>query len=46
MELIGLGYTGWFAYRYLLFKSNRKELVSEIEELKSKITGSTDDITN
>ncbi|CAK9219819.1 unnamed protein product [Sphagnum troendelagicum] len=46
MELIGLGYTGWFAYRYLLFKSNRKELVSEIEELKSKITGSTDDITD
>jgi len=27
-------------------QSNRKELVSEIEELKSKITGSTDDITN
>jgi hypothetical protein len=20
MELIGLGYTGWFVYRYLLFK--------------------------
>eukprot|EP00245_Coleochaete_scutata_P007537 TRINITY_DN22987_c0_g1_i1.p2 TRINITY_DN22987_c0_g1~~TRINITY_DN22987_c0_g1_i1.p2 ORF type:complete len:170 (+),score=34.52 TRINITY_DN22987_c0_g1_i1:176-685(+) len=39
MELVGLGYTGWFVYRYLLFKSSRKELVSDIEELKSKITG-------
>jgi hypothetical protein len=39
MELIGLGYTGWFVYRYLLFKSSRKELVQDIEELKGKITG-------
>lgn len=41
MELIGLGYTGWFVYRYLLFKSSRKELASDVEELKKKITGST-----
>ncbi|OWM75581.1 protein CURVATURE THYLAKOID 1A, chloroplastic-like [Punica granatum] len=40
MELVGLGFTGWFIYRYLLFKSTRKELASEIEALKSKITGS------
>ncbi|KAL4203596.1 hypothetical protein AMTRI_Chr01g104740 [Amborella trichopoda] len=40
MELVGLGYAGWFIYRYLLFKSSRKELVSDIEELKQKITGS------
>ncbi|KAF8089867.1 hypothetical protein N665_0495s0015 [Sinapis alba] len=26
MELVGLGYTGWFVYRYLLFKSSRKEV--------------------
>lgn len=39
MELIGLGYTGWFVYRYLLFKSSRKELVEDIETLKGKITG-------
>lgn len=43
MELVGLGYTGWFVYRYLLFKSSRKELVSDIEELKSKITGAGKD---
>jgi len=39
LELVGLGYTGWFVYRYLLFKSSRKELVQDIEELKGKITG-------
>lgn len=45
LELVGLGYTGWFVYRYLLFKSSRKELVSDIEELKGKITGATGNIT-
>ncbi|GLT79726.1 hypothetical protein SLA2020_512030 [Shorea laevis] len=39
MELIGLGYTGWFVYRYLLFKSSRKELSTDIEALKKKIAG-------
>ncbi|KAJ8748585.1 hypothetical protein K2173_003487 [Erythroxylum novogranatense] len=39
MELVGLGYTGWFVYRYLLFKSSRKELASDIEALKKKIAG-------
>jgi hypothetical protein len=27
MELVGLGYTAWFVYRYLLFKDSREELV-------------------
>ncbi|KAI7982034.1 hypothetical protein LOK49_Contig1G00014 [Camellia lanceoleosa] len=40
MELVGLGYTGRFVYRYLLFKSSRKELADEIEALKKKIAGS------
>lgn len=40
MELIGLGYTGWFVYRYLLFKSGRKELAEDIEQLKKKVAGS------
>ncbi|KAJ6686482.1 MEMBRANE PHOSPHOPROTEIN 14 KDA CHLOROPLAST putative-RELATED [Salix purpurea] len=39
MELVGLGYTGWFVYRYLLFKSSRKELATDIEALKKKIAG-------
>lgn len=33
-ELIGLGYSSWFTYRYLLFKSNRQELIKEVEDLK------------
>ncbi|PHT36015.1 hypothetical protein CQW23_23715 [Capsicum baccatum] len=40
LELVGLGYTGWFVYRYLLFKSSRKELAEDIEELKKKVAGS------
>jgi hypothetical protein len=44
MELIGLGYTGWFVYRYLLFKSSRKELIEDIEELKGKITGAANEV--
>eukprot|EP00242_Pyramimonas_sp_CCMP2087_P014076 CAMPEP_0198213484 /NCGR_PEP_ID=MMETSP1445-20131203/28894_1 /TAXON_ID=36898 /ORGANISM="Pyramimonas sp., Strain CCMP2087" /LENGTH=163 /DNA_ID=CAMNT_0043888135 /DNA_START=115 /DNA_END=606 /DNA_ORIENTATION=+ len=39
MELVGLGYSTWFVYRYLLFKSSRKDLVADVEELKAKITG-------
>ena len=38
-ELIGLGYTGWFVYRYLWKESNRQELKSEINALKSQIIG-------
>ncbi|KAG6547744.1 hypothetical protein Mapa_010557 [Marchantia paleacea] len=45
MELIGLGYTGWFVCQYLLFKSSRKELVEDIEELKGKITTTTNSMT-
>ncbi|KAI3693982.1 hypothetical protein L1987_76939 [Smallanthus sonchifolius] len=39
LELVGLGYTGWFIYRYLLFKSSRKELATDIESIKKKIAG-------
>ncbi|KAJ1414680.1 Cyanobacterial aminoacyl-tRNA synthetase, CAAD domain [Sesbania bispinosa] len=39
MELVGLGYTGWFIYRYILFKSSRKELATDIESLKKKVAG-------
>ena len=38
-ELVGLGYTGWFVYRYLLTKSNRQELVQEFEALKTQVVG-------
>lgn len=38
-ELVGLGYTGWFVYRYLLTKSSRQELVREFESLKTQVVG-------
>lgn len=38
-ELVGLVYSAWFVYRYLLFKSSREELVRDIDDLKDKITG-------
>ncbi|KAI3798756.1 hypothetical protein L1987_34035 [Smallanthus sonchifolius] len=40
MEVVGLGYTIWFSMRYLLFKRNRDELASKIEEIKQQVLGS------
>ncbi|KAL2651762.1 hypothetical protein R1flu_019890 [Riccia fluitans] len=45
LELVGVGYTGWFIYRYLLFKSSRKELIEDLEELKGKVIGATNSVT-
>ncbi|CAI5535135.1 unnamed protein product [Closterium sp. Naga37s-1] len=41
LELVGTVYSGWFIYRYLLFKSSRKELSLLIDDLKAKITDKT-----
>ncbi|WP_319422879.1 CAAD domain-containing protein [Pleurocapsa sp. FMAR1] len=38
-ELVGLSYSGWFVYRYLLTKSSRQELVQEFESLKTQVVG-------
>ncbi|MEG4007859.1 CAAD domain-containing protein [Microcoleus sp. Pol11C1] len=38
-ELIGMGYTGWFVYRYLLKASDRQELLTEIDSLKEQVVG-------
>ncbi|KAF7829293.1 Protein CURVATURE THYLAKOID 1D, chloroplastic [Senna tora] len=43
LEVVGLSYTLWFTYRYLLFKKNRDELGAKFEELKEQILGSEDD---
>ncbi|XP_062100215.1 protein CURVATURE THYLAKOID 1D, chloroplastic-like [Humulus lupulus] len=40
LEIVGLGYTVWFASRYLIFKKRREELVAKIEELKEEVLGS------
>nr|XP_043634031.1 protein CURVATURE THYLAKOID 1D, chloroplastic [Erigeron canadensis] len=39
LEVVGLGYTIWFSTRYLLFKRNRDELVSKVEEIKQQVLG-------
>ncbi|CAL0302199.1 unnamed protein product [Lupinus luteus] len=41
LEVVGIGYTGWFAYRNIVFKSNREALVQKIKETYSEITGSS-----
>ncbi|CAJ1931324.1 unnamed protein product [Sphenostylis stenocarpa] len=42
LEVIGLAYAVWFTSRFLLFKQNRDELSSKIDELKEQIFGSDD----
>ncbi|MGF1480648.1 MAG: CAAD domain-containing protein [Cyanophyceae cyanobacterium] len=38
-ELVGLGYSAWFTYRYLLRASTRQELVAEFDALKTQVVG-------
>lgn len=38
-ELVGIGYTAWFVYRYLLKVENRQELASQFESLKGQVVG-------
>ncbi|MDY7016278.1 MAG: CAAD domain-containing protein, partial [Cyanobacteriota bacterium] len=40
LELVGLGYTGWFVYRYLLKAADRQELIAEFNKLKMQVLGS------
>ncbi|MBW4489415.1 MAG: CAAD domain-containing protein [Trichocoleus desertorum ATA4-8-CV12] len=39
-ELVGIGYSAWFVYRYLLKSENRQELSQEIDALKQQVVGS------
>ncbi|KAE9593594.1 hypothetical protein Lal_00036279 [Lupinus albus] len=41
LEVVGIGYTGWFAYKNIVFKSNREALVQKIKEAYSEIIGSS-----
>lgn len=38
-ELVGIGYTGWFVWRYLLKVETRQELSEEFTSLKGQIVG-------
>ncbi|CAI5492900.1 unnamed protein product [Closterium sp. Naga37s-1] len=37
LKLVGTVYTGWFAYRYLIFEASRKELSEKVADLVSQI---------
>ena len=39
LELIGLGYLGWFAFRYLLSDSSRTELRAEFNSITEQLFG-------
>ena len=41
-ELVGVIYSGWFVYRYLLNASTRQELSQEFKNLKGQVLGSKD----
>ncbi|XP_008797634.1 protein CURVATURE THYLAKOID 1B, chloroplastic [Phoenix dactylifera] len=41
LELVGIGYTGWFAYRNLVFKPDREALIEKIKSTYSDIIGSS-----
>ena len=38
-ELIGIGYSGWFVFRFILKEANRQELGENITSLKDQILG-------
>jgi hypothetical protein len=42
-ELIGFGFSGWFAYRYLLFATRRQEFSQSLDVLKKDILGQKGD---
>jgi hypothetical protein len=38
-ELVGLGYSAWFVYRFLLKDANRQELTENFTSLKDQVLG-------
>ncbi len=43
-ETIGIGYAGWFIYRYLLKVSTRKELANDFSSMKEQVLGGKDQL--
>ncbi|XP_078155463.1 photosystem I P subunit [Carex rostrata] len=39
MEIVGIGYTGWFAYKNLIFKPDRQAFVAKLKGLYNEILG-------
>ncbi len=42
-ELVGMGYSIWFVYRYMLRASTRQELWQEINSIKTQYLGAKDE---
>lgn len=38
-ELVGIGYSAWFVYRYLRLASTRQELSQKVQDLKQEVVG-------
>ncbi|MFS7931988.1 putative cyanobacterial aminoacyl-tRNA synthetase, CAAD domain, protein CURVATURE THYLAKOID 1 [Helianthus anomalus] len=41
LELVGIGYTGWFVYKNLIYKPDREALVETIKGTYKDIIGSS-----
>ncbi|XP_062091278.1 protein CURVATURE THYLAKOID 1B, chloroplastic [Humulus lupulus] len=41
LELVGIGYTGWFAYKNLVFKPDREVLLQKVKDTYKEIIGSS-----
>lgn len=41
LELVGIGYSGWFAYKNLVFKPDREALLEKIKVTYKDIIGSS-----
>ncbi|MEB3886644.1 CAAD domain-containing protein [Lyngbya sp. CCY1209] len=39
LELVGIGFSAWFVYRYLLRSETRQELVTQFNALKAEVLG-------
>ncbi|KAM7276640.1 hypothetical protein ACFE04_018506 [Oxalis oulophora] len=41
LEVVGLGYTGWFAYKNLIFKPDREALIQKVKDTYKEIIGTS-----
>ena len=46
VQTVGLGYSAWFWWNYVLFADGRKDLNRQLARLQSGITHTIDDITD
>lgn len=42
LEIVGMGYSGWFIYRYLLRSESRQELLAKFQSWKAEFLGQED----